>query len=151
MDSWSSGSTPLMEEGILLTNYYSTPIKGAALTSLLSGKYPHKSQPLTSDSLNCSFSLLLLGGLLRYFLHILQDYQVFSLINLIYFQFTSPLTPWEDKFSSAHWLETHHDFYQVFINLFIGVTPPDRRSGRPSKEGGGPLNNLLSGGDTRTH
>ena len=30
-------------------------------------------------------------------------------------------------------------------------SPPDRRSGRPSKEGGGPLNNLLSGGDTRTH
>ena len=67
MDSWSSGSTPLVEEGILLTNYYSPPIKGAALTSLLSGKYPHKSQPLTSDLLNCS---LLLGGLLRYFLHI---------------------------------------------------------------------------------
>ena len=39
----------------------------------------------------------------------------------------------------------------LWWRLFIGVTPPDRRSGRPSKEGGGPLNNLLSGGDTRTH
>ena len=27
-------------------------------------------------------------------------------INLIYFQITSPLTPWQDKISSAHWLET---------------------------------------------
>ena len=54
-----------MEEGILLPSYYSPPIKGAALTSILSGKYPHKSRAITSDSLNCS---LLLGGLLRYFL-----------------------------------------------------------------------------------
>ena len=30
----------------------------------------------------------------------------------------------------------------LWWRLFIGVTPPDRRSGRPSKEGGGPLNNL---------
>ena len=64
VDSWSSSSTPLVEEGILIPNYYSPPVKGAALTSLLSGKYPHKSQPITSNSLNCS---LLLGGLLRYF------------------------------------------------------------------------------------
>ena len=30
----------------------------------------------------------------------------------------------------------------LWWRLFIGVTPPDRRSGMPSKEGGGPLNNL---------
>ena len=67
VDSWTYSPMPLVEEGILLTNYYSPPIEGAALTSLLSGKYPHKSQPLNSDSLNCS---LLLGGQLRYFLDI---------------------------------------------------------------------------------
>ena len=37
-------------------------LKGGAITSLLSGTYPHKSQPLTSESLNCS---TLLGGLLK--------------------------------------------------------------------------------------
>ena len=80
VDSWSSGSTPLMEEGILLPSYYSPPIKGAALTSILSGKYPHKRQAITSDSLSCS---LLLGGLLRYFLQMGGSYKVFHPGSLV--------------------------------------------------------------------
>ena len=35
-------------------------------------------------------------------------------------------------------------------SLFIGVPHSQPRSGMPSKEGGGPLNKLLSGGDTST-
>ena len=32
--------------------------------------------------------------------------------------FNLPLTPWQDKFSSAHWLETHHnDEYVLWYKL----------------------------------
>ena len=40
-----------------------------------------------------------------------------------YFQFTSPLTPLQDKFSTAHWLETHHDSL-IFCDRFY--FRPDR-------------------------
>ena len=62
VDKWNPESSSLVEEGVTISNYYSPPLKGGAITSLLSGTCPHKSQALSSESLNCS---TLLGGLLE--------------------------------------------------------------------------------------